>query len=101
MLCAQAALDDPRFSGLVGDAAYALDPTDPRFRQAEGAARLAAAVARRKTGRTARGAAAAAGSAAGADAGPGPSPAPAATAKAGAGTGTCPSIMCTLGGAGS
>ena len=29
---AQAALDDPRFSGLVGDAAFALDPFDPRFR---------------------------------------------------------------------
>ena len=33
MWCAQAALDDPRFSGLVGDAAFALDPTDPRFKR--------------------------------------------------------------------
>ena len=81
--CTQAALDDPRFSGLVRDAAFALDPTDPRFKQAEGAAELAAAVAKRKTGRT--GVAGAASEPAGGHAGPGQAPAHAATAKDGAG----------------
>jgi hypothetical protein len=46
----QAALQDARFVGLVSNPDFALDPTDPRFRQAEGAAALAAAVAKRKSG---------------------------------------------------
>lgn len=45
----QAALQDPRFSGLVTNADFALDPTDPRFRQAEGPAKLAALVAKQKS----------------------------------------------------
>lgn len=37
----RANLDDPRFARLFGDHDYALDPTDPRFKQSLGAKALA------------------------------------------------------------
>ena len=46
---AQADLADPRFAPLFSDPDFALDPTNPRFAQAGGAAAMAAAVARMRS----------------------------------------------------
>lgn len=52
VLCAgkvfEANLQDPRFKSLFTSADYALDPTDPRFQQADGSSTIAKAVSKQR-----------------------------------------------------
>lgn len=56
-LCAgkvfEANLQDPRFKSLFTSADYALDPTDPRFQQADGSSTIAKAVSKQRQQHTA------------------------------------------------
>lgn len=44
----EANLQDPRFKSLFTSADYALDPTDPRFQQADGSSTIAKAVSKQR-----------------------------------------------------
>lgn len=61
----QADLADPRFGALFKSQDFVIDPTDPRFKQIDGAPAIAAAVAERRSAKRKSSAPAAAAAAAG------------------------------------